>query len=75
MCGDYDSVIGMQKANSIQRFATQLPGQRYQPALGEGSLCGLFIETDDHTGLAREVAPIRMGGHLAEQWPGREESL
>ena len=41
MCGDYDSVIGMQKDNSLRRFSTQLPGQRYEPALGEGTLCGL----------------------------------
>jgi len=47
MCGDYDSVIGMRKENSIERFATQLPGSRYHPAEGEGSLCGVFVETDD----------------------------
>ncbi len=64
MCGDYDSVIGMKKENSIYRFETQLPGQRYEPALGEGTLCGVFLETDDATGLARRVAPIRIGGRL-----------
>ncbi|MEM9225534.1 MAG: TIGR00282 family metallophosphoesterase [Pseudomonadota bacterium] len=69
MCGDYDSVIGMQKDNSIRRFATQLPGSRYQPALGEGTLCGLFVETDSQTGLAQRCEPIRVGGHLSEQWP------
>jgi hypothetical protein len=40
MCGDYDSVIGMQKEGSLYRFQSQLPGERYQPALGEGS----FVE-------------------------------
>ena len=70
MCGDYDSVIGMQKNKSLFRFQTQLPGERYQPALGEGTLCGTYVETDDKTGLARRIAPIRLGGRLAEQMPG-----
>ena len=69
MCGDYDSVIGMQKDNSIDRFVTQLPGRRYEPALGEGTLCGVYVETDPKTGLAAKVAPIRVGGRLSEIWP------
>ncbi len=69
MCGDYDSVIGMQKENSVQRFATQLPGKRYEPALGEGTLCGTFVETDDASGLAKRVEPIRIGGRLSEMVP------
>ncbi len=69
MCGDYDSVIGMQKDNSINRFATQLPGQRYEPALGEGTLCGVFVETDEATGLARQIEPIRVGGRLSPSIP------
>jgi hypothetical protein len=69
MCGDYDSVIGMQKQNSLNRFITQLPGERYQPALGDGTLCGTYVETDDATGLAMRVEPIRMGGRLSEQVP------
>lgn len=69
MCGDYDSVIGMQKDNSLQRFSTQLPGQRYEPALGEGTLCGLFVETDDASGLAKRCEPIRVGGRLSELLP------
>ncbi|WP_084396364.1 TIGR00282 family metallophosphoesterase [Henriciella aquimarina] len=69
MCGDYDSVIGMKKENSIARFSTQLPGERYSPALGEGTLCGVFVETDDSTGFAKRVEPIRIGGRLAESVP------
>jgi len=65
MCGDYDSVIGMQKENSIHRFLTQMPGQRYEPALGEGTLCGVCVETDDQTGLAMSIRPIRVGGRLS----------
>jgi len=69
MCGDYDSVIGMRKDISIERFTTQLPGSRYQPAEGEGSLCGAFVETDDATGAAIRIEPIRVGGRLSETLP------
>ena len=69
MCGDYDSVIGMKKDNSIHRFATQLPGDRYAPALGEGTLCGVYVETDDRSGLALRIEPIRVGGRLAQVIP------
>ncbi len=69
MCGDYDSVIGMQKDISLFRFQTQLPGERYQPALGEGTLCGVYVETDDASGLAVSAAPIRVGGRLGESVP------
>ena len=69
MCGDYDSVIGMKKENSIARFSTQLPGSRYQPAEGEGTLCGVFVETDDQTGLAIQVSPLRIGGRLSPAIP------
>ena len=64
MCGDYDSVIGMKKDISIERFATHMPGSRYQPAEGEGSLCGVLVETDDTTGLATRIEMIRVGGRL-----------
>lgn len=69
MCGDYDSVIGMQKAASISRFVTKMPGQKPQVAEGEGTLCGVFIVTDDASGLARRIEPVRVGGHLAPQLP------
>lgn len=75
MCGDYDSVIGMQKDNSIQRFASQLPGQRYQPALGDGTLCGLYADIDITTGLAKSAAPIRVGGRLSPLLPEVHGSL
>ncbi|MEM0986531.1 MAG: TIGR00282 family metallophosphoesterase [Pseudomonadota bacterium] len=69
MCGDYDSVIGMRKDISITRFETQIQTERFQPANGSGTLSGIFVETDDGTGLARSVAPIRVGGHLSEAIP------
>jgi 2',3'-cyclic-nucleotide 2'-phosphodiesterase len=69
MCGDYESVIGMARAIPVQRFARKLPTERMTPAEGPATLCGLFVETDDATGLARRVAPIRQGGILAPELP------
>ena len=69
MCGDYDSVIGMVKGPAIQRFRRKMPGERLSPANGVADLCAVYIETDDSTGLARYVAPLRLGGRLAPAWP------
>ena len=55
MCGDYDSVIGMTKGVPVARFTRKLPTERMAPADGPATLCGLFVETDDTTGLARCV--------------------
>ena len=71
MCGDYDSVIGMQKKPAVLRFVTKMPGERPQPAVGEGTLCGILLETDDSSGLARMVEPVRIGGRLAAHLPRR----
>ena len=69
MCGDYDSVIGMGKEAAITRFVRKLPGERLQPAEGEATVCGIMVETDDRTGLARRIAPLRQGGLLAQTLP------
>jgi 2',3'-cyclic-nucleotide 2'-phosphodiesterase len=69
MCGNYDSVIGMDKEASVRRFVTRMPGQKPQVAEGEGTLCGVFIVTDDATGLARRIEPVRVGGRLAPHVP------
>lgn len=69
MCGDYDSVIGMQKEASIERFRRKLPGPRLEAALGEATLCAVLIETDADSGLARRIAPVRVGGRLAPALP------
>lgn len=69
MCGDYDSVIGMDKAEPIRRFTTKIPGGRWQAALGEPTLCGVFLDVDETTGFARRAAPLRMGGRLSPAWP------
>ena len=69
MCGDYDSVIGMQKAPSIRRYVTKMPGEKAKPAEGEGTLCGVFVRIDEVTGLARHIEPVRVGGRLAPHLP------
>ena len=69
MCGDYDSVIGMPKLEPIRRFITGMPGGRFEPATGEATLCGLFVETDDRTGQALRARPVRVGGRLEGSGP------
>ncbi len=69
MCGDYNSVIGMDKAEPMRRFVTGMPKTRFTPALGEATLSGLYIETDDRTGKATRVAPVRQGGRLMQTGP------
>jgi metallophosphoesterase (TIGR00282 family) len=69
MCGDYDSVIGMKKEIAVARFVRKMPGERLAPAEGPVTLCGIYLETDDRTGLARRIAPVRIGGRLAPALP------
>ncbi|MCG8493192.1 MAG: TIGR00282 family metallophosphoesterase [Sneathiellales bacterium] len=69
MCGDYDSVIGMQKDEPIQRFTRKISAGRFTPALGPGTLCAIYIETDDKTGKTTRIEPVRMGGRLQEYIP------
>ena len=69
MCGDYDSVIGMDKEAAVGRMLGALPKPRLAPAEGTGALCGVFVETDPATGLARRIEPVRVGGALQENWP------
>jgi metallophosphoesterase (TIGR00282 family) len=69
MSGDYDSVIGMAKEGAATRFWRKLPGERLAPAEGEATVCGVFVETDDKTGLARRIDLLRVGGRLAQAMP------
>jgi len=69
MCGDYNSVIGMEKAEPMRRFVTGMPKSRFTPALGEATLSGVYVETDDRTGLATKVKMIRQGGRLEQSAP------
>ena len=66
MCGDYDSVIRMQKSEPIRRFITGMPKARFEPAVGPATLCGLVVQTDDATGLAKSIHMIRFGGRLEQ---------
>ena len=70
-CADYDSVIGNQKEEPLRRFTTRISGGRYQPASGPATVCGVYVETDDATGLAKRVEPIRVGGRLSQTIPER----
>lgn len=69
MCGDYNSVIGMETGEPMRRFITGMPKGRFTPATGEASLAGLFVETDDATGAATRAVAIRQGGRLPEAVP------
>jgi 2',3'-cyclic-nucleotide 2'-phosphodiesterase len=69
MCGDYNSVIGMDKAEPMRRFVTGMAKTRFEPAMGEATLSGLYIETDDATGRATRVEMVREGGRLAQAGP------
>jgi calcineurin-like phosphoesterase len=69
MTGDYDSVIGMSKAEPLHRFTRKIASGKFEPASGPATLCGIAIETDDATGLATRLAPVRLGGQLHEARP------
>ena len=69
MCGDYDSVIGMTKAEPLRRFITGMAKNRFEPARGEVTVSGLYVETDDRTGKATRVEMVRHGGRLSQSGP------
>jgi metallophosphoesterase (TIGR00282 family) len=69
MTGDYDSIIGMAKEEPLHRFLRKIPTSRFEPALGDGTLCGVAVETDDATGLANHIGAVRLGGRLEQAKP------
>ena len=69
MCGDYDSVIGSDKAMWVQKYRTKMPVGRIPPADGPGTLCAVCVETDPATGLARDVHPVVRGARLRNRGP------
>lgn len=71
MCGDYNSVIGMDKEEPLRRFITGMSKGRFQPANEEATLSGLYIETDDRTGKATRLSMFRDGGSLEGAGPDR----
>ena len=66
---DYDSVIGMEKTEPLTRFTRRVSTNRMQPAQGPATVCGVFVETDDATGLAKRIDPVRLGGRLKSAMP------
>jgi metallophosphoesterase (TIGR00282 family) len=64
MTGDYNSVIGMKKNIVVERFLKKVRGEKLEPAEGDGTLCGVLVETDDRTGKALSIKPFRIGGVL-----------
>ncbi len=69
MCGDYNSVIGMEKLEPLRRFITGMAKGRFEPAEGPATLSGVYVETDDRTGRATKVSMVRNGGRLQEARP------
>lgn len=69
MCGNYDSVLGMEKDEPLNRFLTKISEKRFEAAGGEGTLCGVAVDIDDSNGLARHIAPIRLGARLRPAMP------
>lgn len=67
MCGDYDSVIGMDKDAALKKFLKQPNLERLSPALGKGTLSGIKVSADDKTGLAKDIKPITIGAHFNQR--------
>ena len=63
MCGDYDSVIGMNKDNSLNRFMKKESVKHY-PANGEATLSGVIVDCNFETGLANSINSYFFGGQL-----------
>ena len=56
MCGDYNSVIGMNRDNSLKKFLKDpSAAKKHYPALGEATISGLMVTADDKTGLAKKL--------------------
>ena len=64
MCGDYRSVIGMNRDNSLKKFLREPDAKKHYPALGEATISGLMVIADNETGLAKKVEPIIWGKYL-----------
>ena len=69
MTGDYNSIVGMAREEPLRRFTTGIPMGRFEPASGEATLCAVLVDTDERSGLALGIAPIRIGGCLKQVLP------
>ena len=67
MCGDYDSVIGMNKENSIKKFQKDASAESHFPANGQASMSGVIVDANDQTGLAENISQIILGGNLKQK--------
>jgi metallophosphoesterase (TIGR00282 family) len=68
-CADYDSVIGMEKTEPLTKFVRRMGWGKMNPAQGPATVCGVFVGTDDRTGLALRIQPVRLGGRLKPTMP------
>ncbi|PHP66107.1 metallophosphoesterase [Zhengella mangrovi] len=69
MCGDYDSSLGMEKEEPLNRFLSKVPKGRFEAASGPATICGVGLDISDRTGLCEKIAPLRLGPRLAETVP------
>lgn len=70
MCGDYHSVLGVEREPATQRFLNNyIADRKMEPAKGPATLCGVYLEIDDKTGKATRAVPVRFGPHLIESLP------
>lgn len=69
MCGVYNSVLGMKRAEPVNRFLTRVPSERFEPETGAVTVCGLAVEINDKTGLAERAKAVRLGGDLEPTEP------
>ena len=66
MCGDYNSVIGMNKENSLKKFLKEKDSTQHFPANGEATLSGIIIDADIDSGLAKKITRLIEGGSLTK---------
>jgi len=62
----------VEKSEPLRRFLTGMSSGRFEPATGDSTICGVFVESDDATGLATRIAPLRIKGRLIQTWPDIE---
>ncbi len=68
MTGPYDSVIGVNTENVLERFLTQRP-VRYSTADGDRRFCGVMIEVDRESGRAESIRRLELSDSDFENVP------
>jgi hypothetical protein len=69
MCGCYDSVVGTEASQAVNKFVRKVPGEKFRPAEGAVTLCGVMVEIDPKSGLCLKIEPLRIGGKLSQTMP------